>query len=110
MKERGDELCTSTLTLGEVLVRPLAAGRIELVEEYETALGPPAVGLVPFDRASVRLYAQIRQDRTIRPPDAIQLSCAAHAECELFVTNDERLSRKVISGIDFIVSLERAFL
>ncbi len=109
MIERGDQLCTSTLTLGEVLVRPVAAGRTELVERYEAALTSPAVLLVPFDRACSRLYAQIRQDRSIRPPDAIQLSCAAQGGCELFITNDERLSRKV-PGIHFIVPLDRAFL
>lgn len=27
MRERGDQLCTSTLTLGEVLVKPLEQGR-----------------------------------------------------------------------------------
>ena len=31
-----------------------------------------------FDVEAVRLYAVIRQDRTIRPPDAIQLACTAH--------------------------------
>lgn len=108
--ERNDQLYTSTLTLAEVLVKPLEEGRTEWASKVEATLAPPAVLLVPFDRASARIYARLRRDRSIRAPDAIQLSCAAQAGCDLFITNDDRLSRKVVPGIQFIVSLERAFL
>ena len=110
MLERRDELYTSTLTLGEILVKPFRAGRPEWAERYEAALAPPAISLIPFDRACARLYAQIRNDTTIQPPDAIQLSCAAQVGCDLFITNDDRLSRKVVPGVQFIVPLARAFL
>lgn len=55
-------------------------------------------------------YATIRHDRSIKAPDAIQLACAAQAGVDLFITNDDRLSRAVVPGIQFITSLERAFL
>ncbi len=110
MIERGDELCTSAMTLAEILVKPLEAGRMDWVERYEATLGPPAVLLIPFDRPCARIYARLRQDRSIRAPDALQLACAAQAGCDLFITNDDRLSRKVVPGIQFIISLERAFL
>ena len=110
MRERGDQLCTSTLTLGEVLVKPMQQDRPELAEKYEAALSSPAVLLIPFDRACARVCARLRQDKSIRGPDVVQLSCAAHAGCDLFITNDDRLSRKVVPGIHFIVSLARAFL
>ncbi len=110
MQERGDQLCTSTLTLGEVLVKPMQQDRPELVDRYEAALSSPAVLLIPFDRACARVYARLRLDRSIRAPDVVQLSCAARAGCDLFITNDDRLSRKLVPGIQFIVSLARAFL
>jgi predicted nucleic acid-binding protein len=66
--------------------------------------------LVAFDVAAARRYASIRLDQSIKPPDAIQLACAAEASIDLFITNDARLSRKVVPGIQFISSLERAFL
>ena len=69
-----------------------------------------AVMLVPFDREAARRYALIRQDRAIRAPDALQLACAATARTDLFVTNDERLSRCTVPGIQFITSLDHAFL
>jgi predicted nucleic acid-binding protein len=109
MVERGDELYTSALTLGEILIKPLEARNEVLARRYESALLQGAV-IVPFDVEPARLYASIRQDRTIRPPDAIQLACASHARVDLFITNDERLSMKSIPRIQFVSSLQRAFL
>lgn len=107
--ERKDQLYTSTLTLGEVLVKPLEREDEALRQRYEQALST-AVVLIPFDRDAARLYAVIRRDRTIRAPDAVQLACAAAARVDLFITNDDRLSRCRVPGIHFLVSLERAFL
>lgn len=109
MIERQDELCTSTLTLGEVLVKPLTLADEALRERYERAF-TQTVRLIPFDRDAARLYTEIRQDRTVRAPDAIQLACAGAARVDLFITNDDRLSRCTVPGVQFIASLERAFL
>lgn len=110
ISERQDHLLTSTLTLAEVLVKPLAVGDLAWADKYEKLLNTPGVSLLPFDRGSARMYAEIRQDKTVKPPDAIQLACAANAGCDLFITNDERLSKKIVPGIHFISSLDRAFL
>jgi predicted nucleic acid-binding protein len=109
MVERGDELYTSALTLGEILIKPMEAGDETLARRYESALLRGAV-IIPFDVEPARLYAAIRKDRTIRPPDAIQLACASHARVDLFITNDERLSAKSIPQIQFVSSLQRTFL
>ena len=66
--------------------------------------------MVPFDRAAAPLFAAVRRDGGIRPPDAIQLACAAAAGVDLFITSDERLSRRVVPGIHFIQSLAAAAL
>ena len=108
MSERRDELMTSTFTLAEVLVKPFAACDLDWADRYEGYLTTPGVSMLQFDRPSARIYAQLRRDRTLSPPDAIQLSCAASARCDLFITNDERLSRKIVPGIQFITSLDRA--
>lgn len=109
MLERNDELCTSTLTLGEVLVKPAEAGDEDVARRYEEAITATAT-LVAFTRETARVYAALRRDRTIRPPDAIQLACAAYARVDLFITNDERLSQKTIPGIHFVQSIHRAFV
>ena len=107
MSLRGDQLLTSTLTLGEVLVKPTERGDDELARKYEEAI-TGAASVLPFDSKAAKLYAALRTDRSLRAPDAIQLACAAATRVDLFVTNDERLWRKQVEGIQFIVSLERA--
>jgi len=109
MNERRDELCTSALTLAEILTKPLEANEEVFARRYEAALLQGAV-VIPFDVDAARLYAGIRNDQTIRPPDAIQLACAAQARVDLFITNDDRLSTKSIPRIHFVTSLQRAFL
>ena len=109
MLERQDELCTSTLTLAEVLVKPLGRGDEALRERYEQAFAQ-AVRVIPFDREAARLYAELGQDRTVRAADAFQLACAGAARVDLFITNDDRLSRCAVPEVQFIASLERTFL
>jgi predicted nucleic acid-binding protein len=109
MLVRNDDLLTSALTLGEVLVKPLERGDDAIAAQYERALSTGAT-IVPFDRIAARRFAAIRAAGGVRPPDAIQLACAAQAGVDLFITNDERLSRQHVPGIHFIASLERAFL
>jgi len=104
MLERGDQLLTSTLTLGELLVKPTEKGDSELCQRYERALSASAV-LISFDTKAAVQYARLRCDRSIRPPDAIQLACASTAQVDLFITNDERLQSKHVDGIQFLVSL-----
>jgi len=107
MLARGDQLLTSTLTLGEVLVKPLEQGDEELARKYEEAVAVTAL-MLPFDAKAARIYAGLRGDRSLRAPDAIQLACAAAADVDLFITNDARLHGKHVEGIQFIVPLERA--
>ncbi len=109
MLERGDELFTSTLTLGELLVKPVEIGDDGLRDSYLQAMHD-GVSILPFDTQAALRFAAIRNDRSIRAPDAIQLACAAAAGTDLFITNDDRLSRKNVTGIGFIQSLQRAFL
>ncbi len=109
MLERGDQLVTSALTLGEVMVMPIRKGAIELANRYESAISS-AAQIVNFDAKAARLYAGIRSDsaRNVRPADAIQVACAAAAQVDLFITNDEKLHQLHVPGIQFFTSVERA--
>lgn len=107
MRERNDRLYTSFFTLGEALVKPTEREDEHLcarIEEYIVRY----TELIPFTRTTARLYARIRKLGAVKPPDAIQLACAAQEEMDIFVTNDERLSKKIIPGIKLIVSLKQA--
>src|SRR5262249_15365056 len=83
---RGDQLLTSTLTLGEVLVKPLENGDMALCSRYESGITAAAL-MLHLDIAAAKIYASLRSDRSLRAPDAIQLACAAAAGVDLFVTN-----------------------
>ena len=107
MLERGDQLVTSTLTLGEILVKPFERGEDELARKYEQTITATSQ-MLPFDTKAAGIYARLRCDRAVRAPDAIQLACAAAAGVDLFITNDVHLQARHVEGIQFIVSLERA--
>ena len=96
------------MTLGELLVKPREKGEAA-VRDHETTIRQIAT-ILPFDVACAVRYAAIRADRTIKPPDAIQLACAAAAGVDLYITNDDRLSRKHVPDVKFITSLEQAYL
>ncbi len=106
MLARGDQLLTSSLSLGEILAKPMDKGNLALCAQYESAITASSI-MLPFDVKAAKVYASLRGDRTLRAPDAIQLACAASAGVDLFVTNDTRLQAKQINGIQFIVPLDR---
>ena len=108
MLARGDQLVTSALTLGELLVQPRQKGDLAL-RDHEMTIRQIAT-ILAFDASCAPRYAAIRSDRAIKAPDAIQLACAAAAGVDLFITNDDRLSRKHVPDVKFITSLERAYL
>ena len=106
MLERRDELLTSTMTLGEVQVGPNRSGNPALAAKYRDAILQTGT-VIPFDVKAADIYARLREDKSIKPPDAIQLSCAAAANVELFITNDHALQRLNVPGIHFIAALDK---
>jgi uncharacterized protein len=106
MLRRGDLLVTSAFTLGEILVKPTAAGDTELCRKYVEGLTGVSL-IIPFDVEAAKRYAVLRCDLSLRSPDAIQLACAGIARVDLFVTNDNRLHGKQVAGVQFIVPLDR---
>ena len=107
MQSRDDQLITSAVSLGEVLVGPIRSNRPELIRLYSDTITQTAL-VVPFDVEAAKVFARLRSGSNISAPDAIQLACAATAKTDLFVTNDERLHRKHVPGIQFITGIDNA--
>ncbi len=107
MVARGDELLTSYLTVGEVITKPKQLNNAMLERSYLNFFSGGSVELVGFSLDAAQRYGDIRSRERIRPADAIQLACASAARTDLFVTNDNRLSGLVVSGVTFVTGIER---
>jgi predicted nucleic acid-binding protein len=104
---RGDELLTSYLTVGEVITKTKQMKNAMLERSYLNFFSSGSVELVGFSLIAAQCYGDIRSRERVRPADAIQLACAAAARTDLFVTNDNRLSGLVVSGVTFVTGIER---
>lgn len=92
-QERSDFLCTSELTLGELLVHPYRHNDDRLIDRYDrwlTSGGFMEVG--PVDR-SVLWYAAVLRSayQSLKLPDAIHISTAIGFGCSHFLSADSRL-------------------
>ena len=106
MKERQDQLCTSSFTVGEILVGPCKMGASETTRQIREVFKAPFVEVIPYTMETADLYAGIRAQHGVSPADSIHLACAAQARIDLFLTNDAALVGKVIPGIQFIAGLD----
>ncbi len=100
----GLETITSSLSLGEILVHPLAKAEGRVAKKYAQLL--TEIGCLTFGPDEAWRFGELRASHpSLRPPDAIQLACASVRGVEYFFTNDERLSRYQVEGIGKIQSL-----
>ncbi|RKX31747.1 MAG: hypothetical protein DRP71_13000 [Verrucomicrobia bacterium] len=92
-------IVTSSLTLGEILVQPLRLGREETADQYRR--GFAGLEIVSFDSKAANEFARLRALHPgLRPPDAIQLACAVNSQCNVFLTNDDRLGKgEIVAGL-----------
>jgi uncharacterized protein len=106
MQERRDTLCTSAFALGEVLTGFYKRGALEMAVQVQDAFRSPQIELIPFTPETADHYARIRGTHRVSPADAIHLASAAQTGVDLFLTNDHRLQRLTIRGIQFIAGMD----
>jgi predicted nucleic acid-binding protein len=93
---------TSTITLAEVLTKPLSDKNLQLVDEIKFTLKSlSTLSLIPVGEAIAEAAALIRAHYTLRLPDALQVASAIQGGATLFITNDGRL--KKVEGIETVV-------
>jgi len=89
---------TSTVTLAEILTKPLAEKKYSLIDEIKFTLKTfSALSMIAIDERLAEAAALIRARYAIRLPDALQIAAAIQGEATLFMTNDKR-----IKGVDAI--------
>jgi predicted nucleic acid-binding protein len=88
------EVVTSTVTLTEVLTKPLRAGDSKLVKTYREMLQTTRnVILAPVSVVVAERAADLRARNNLKTPDALQVAVAIHAGCDAFLSNDSGLKR-----------------
>lgn len=93
---------TSTITLAEILTKPLIDKNFSLVDEIKFTIRTfSRLSMVAIDEKLAEAAALIRARHAIRLPDALQIAAAIHGEATLFITNDKRL--KKVDAIEVLV-------
>lgn len=110
IRQRGDVLCTSVFTLGELLVGPKLKGNDVLEAQIRRLLTSSEIELIPLTEATMVKYAQIRATAKSAPADTIHLACASQAKVDLFITNDARLRKCVVPDVNFISGINGTVL
>jgi len=90
--KRDFSFITSSITLLEVLVKPLKDGNTKLAEQYKNILtNAPGIELLEVTHEVAIKAAELRARYNLRTPDAIQLGTAIISKASCFLTNDIRL-------------------
>jgi len=91
--QKRQRLVTSELTLAELLVKPVALQRHDLIQVYDNwTISNSYLEVVPVVREVLRDAATLRaNDKALKLPDAIHLTTARGTGCRYFLTKDERI-------------------
>lgn len=94
---RTSSLCTSQLTLAEVLVRPYHEKNDRLVQQYENWLVPGGFVEIGAVDISVLISAALLRSQylSLKLPDAIHVSTAIGFGCSHMVSGDTRLPERI---------------
>ena len=98
---------TSTVSLLEVLVKPLRDGRNDIAQQYRDIL-TKAMWNEMHDLTSdvAEVAAKFRANYNLRTPDAIQIASALSTKSNYFLTNDAKL--KQVTDINVVTLDELA--
>lgn len=101
----GFSFVTSSVTLLEVLVKPLREGQTGIAKQYRDILTTaPGIELFEVTPAIAEQAAQLRAKYNLRTPDAIQLATSIEIGADYFLTNDHRL--KMVSETTVVTVAE----
>ena len=89
----GIVLITSELTRLECRVKPLRESNAKLLTDFDDYFLFTIAELIPLTRDIVDRATEIRAQFNFKTPDSLHLAAAMIAHCDVFFTNDQRLSR-----------------
>ena len=85
---------TSTITLLEILVKPIKDQNITAIRDYKFLLNNfPNLKMVNIDPGIAESGAELRAKYGIRTPDALQVASAIENQATIFISNDNKLKK-----------------
>jgi len=101
-REKGIVVVTSPVTLAESLVYPIRRGLSPQIEQFRRLIvAGNGVEFRGIGSAAAERAAQLRAVTMIPLMDALQVGVAVDSGCDVFLTNDRRLSK--LQDIRFLV-------
>ena len=88
-----DTLVASELTRLECRILPLREGNHRVLQDFDDYFAARVLELAPLTREVMDMATLIRAQYGFATPDAIHLGAAIAADCDVFLTNDNRLTR-----------------
>jgi uncharacterized protein len=92
LRAAGDQVAASDLTRLECRVKPIQLGDTLRLSKFDGFFGLPDVRMVPLTTAVYDRATVIRATHGIKTLDAIHLAAVVEGGCNIFLTNDTRLS------------------
>ena len=68
-------------------------GNLTLLQDFDDYFANTIAEVVPLPRGVVDRATEIRAQFNFKTPDSIHLAAAVASKCDVFLTNDRRLSR-----------------
>lgn len=106
---RGDTICTSVFTLGELLVLPKKRGDQRVISAITGFMQSGQVELLPFTANTAEQYSEVRAASRLKAADAIHVATAQLAQVGFFLTNDREIQKQKMFGIPYFVGLDGRF-
>lgn len=88
----GDRIVVSDLTRLECRANAVASGDQDTLAQYDAFFSQAVERIMPLTTAVCDRATIIRGQHRFKTPDALHLAAAVEAGCQLFLTNDTRLS------------------
>lgn len=97
-----DRILSSVITLTEILVHPIKIGQNGIANKYKHMLTELlSEKLLVIDEQIADKASSLRVEYNLSTPDSIQLAAAINSGCDIFYTNDKKLSQ--IKDLDVLM-------
>ncbi|HUN07100.1 MAG TPA: PIN domain-containing protein [Aggregatilineales bacterium] len=88
------QVYTASITLTEVLTKPIREGNQQLQTSYRNLLtSTNNIALISINPTIAERAAELRARYNLKTPDALQIAVALYQQCDAFLTNDLGLKR-----------------